>query len=165
MLSSNGPGVTAAKEKWPSCAVGVAWTGFVVPRVSLTWAPETGAPVTSSTVPLILPSAREFCGCPLAGVVASAALPCDSLAVAAEGVLSVCANRGEEPSKRPQSNPTPGKATRKKGFEFLYHQLGPICPFFSPRKQHLHRTRAIPESVALFARLAQRGFGGVARFY
>src|SRR5664279_2577490 len=140
MLSSKGPGATLGKEKWPSCAVGVSRTGVVARRVSLTWAPETGAPVASSTVPPMLPMVRKSCGCPLAGVVESVERPAGSPAAAAEVALSACANMTEEPSKRIQIIPAASKATRKKGLGFFCHTLGPICPVFSPRKQHLLRT-------------------------
>src|SRR5271165_6785861 len=116
MLSSKDPGATLANEKWPSDSVKVSAAGVVASRVSLTWAPETGAPVASSTVPLMLPIAGESCASALAGLVALAERPCGSLAAAAKVAVSVCANKGEELNKRPQVSPAPSKVTRKKRF-------------------------------------------------
>src|ERR1019366_2540341 len=162
MLSSKGPGATLVKEKWPSCAVGVSSTGVVVKRVSLTSAPETGAPVVSSTVPSMLPSVWESCACLLVGVLASAERPSGSLAAAAMVALSACANRRDEPSRRTQIIPAAIEVTRMQGFGLFLHKLGPIGSCYYSRKQHLQGTGAVPERVALFERLAQLRFARVA---
>src|SRR5271166_5183334 len=145
MLSSKRPGATLANEKWPSGSVRVSAAGVVASRLSLTWAPETGAPVASSTVPLMLPIARESCGCPLVDVVASVERPCGSLATAAEAALSACANKGEELSSRPQIIPAPSKVTRKKRFGFLCHTHGPICPLFPHQSSTYTEPRLFPK--------------------